>query len=134
MATKTPMTWKKGGCHCGAVAFEVLVPDELEVLDCNCSICAMTGYLHLIVPRDSFRLVKGEDMLSRYEFNTMTAKHLFCSKCGIKSFYVPRSHPSSYSVNARCLEPSAVRSMRVTPFDGQNWERHMSDQSLSGAV
>src|SRR5262252_10917983 len=78
MATKAPMTWKEGGCHCGAVAFEVLVPDEVDVLDCNCSICAMTGYLHLIVPRDSFRLIKGEDMLSRYEFNTMTAKHLFC--------------------------------------------------------
>jgi hypothetical protein len=46
------MTWKSGGCHCGAVRYEVLAPEEIEAKECNCSICRMTGYLHLIVPAD----------------------------------------------------------------------------------
>ncbi len=134
MATTPAMNWKKGGCHCGTVRFEVLTPDDVEVLDCNCSICAMTGYLHLIVPKERFRLLSGEHAISIYEFNTKTAKHMFCSNCGIKSFYVPRSHPDGYSVNARCLERSAFKSMRVTPFDGQDWEHQMSELSLAGSV
>jgi hypothetical protein len=126
------LNWKRGGCHCDKVAFEVLVPDDVEVLDCNCSICAMTGYLHVIVPEDSFRLLRGADALTTYEFNSKTAKHLFCSVCGVKSFYVPRSHPDSYSVNARCLD--GVRSLRVTAFDGQNWEREMQTRALEGTL
>jgi hypothetical protein len=128
------MTWKKGGCHCGAVAFEVLAPDDLDVMDCNCSICGMTGYLHLIVPKDYLRLLAGKDTLSTYAFNTRTAKHFFCRVCGIKSFYVPRSHPDGYSVNARCLDRAAIRSLNVKSFDGQNWERHMEERRLAGAI
>jgi hypothetical protein len=120
-------SWKSGGCHCGAVAFEVLAPDDIEVSECNCSICAMTGYLHLIVSKDRFRLIKGQDAITTYTFNTGTAKHLFCSTCGIKSFYVPRSHPDGYSVNARCLVPGAVNSMQITPFDGRHWEQHAAE-------
>ena len=82
----------KGGCHCGDVAFEVTAPPELRVQECNCSICRMTGFLHLIVPASRFRLVKGTDALTTYAFNTGTARHMFCRRCGIKSFYVPRSH------------------------------------------
>jgi hypothetical protein len=129
MPSAADMKWKKGGCHCGAVAFEVLAADDADVEDCNCSICAMTGFLHLIVPKDRFRLLRGKDALTTYEFNTKTAKHLFCKICGIKSFYVPRSHPDGYSVNVRCLEPGAIGAMRVKPFDGQNWERHMARAS-----
>ena len=82
------LTTLSGGCHCGAVRFEVDAPAPLHVLDCNCSMCAMTGFLHLIVPRERFRLLRGEDALAEYRFNTGTARHLFCSRCGIKSFYV----------------------------------------------
>jgi hypothetical protein len=128
------MTWKKGGCHCGTVAFEVLAPDDVDVEDCNCSICAMTGYLHLIVPKDRFRLLSGEDVLTAYTFNTATAKHLFCRRCGVKSFYVPRSHPDGYSVNARCLEQGAVRSAARRVFDGKNWERHMESRLAAGNI
>ena len=132
--TPDAMNWKKGGCHCGAVAFEVLVPDDIDVEDCNCSICAKTGYLHLIVPKERFRLLRGEDVLTTYEFNTHTATHMFCSICGIKSFYVPRSQPDGYSVNARCLDDGAVRSMHVRSFDGRNWERHMEERNLAGTI
>jgi centromere protein V len=113
----------QGGCHCGAVRFEVDVAAEPEVSLCNCSICDMTGFLHVIVPRERFRLTSGRDTLSSYRFNTGVAEHLFCSVCGIKSFYVPRSHPDGYSVNARCLDGNPLAEVVPRPFDGQNWEK-----------
>jgi len=111
-----------GGCHCGRVRFEVDAPAEISVADCNCSVCARTAYLHLIVPKSCFRLLKGEEFLTTYTFNTGAAQHLFCKVCGIKSFYVPRSDPDGVSVNARCLDPGTVTRMDVRPFDGRNWE------------
>ena len=116
------MLTHRGGCHCGAVAFEVDAPPELEVVECNCSICAPGAYRHLIVPRENFRLLRGEEALSTYTFGTHTARHHFCRICGVKSFYVPRSHPDGFSVNARCLAPGTVKSIRVRPFDGAHWE------------
>ena len=113
----------RGGCHCGRVRFEIEAPRRLEVLDCNCSMCSKTAYLHLIVTKTQFRLVMGADALTDYRFNTGAARHLFCSVCGIKSYYVPRSHPDGYSVNARCLDDIALRELVVTPFDGRHWER-----------
>ena len=112
-----------GGCHCGRVRFEIQAPMHIEVSDCDCSICSRTGYLHLIVPKSRFKLLSGEDALTTYQFNTKTAKHLFCSHCGIKSFYVPRSHPDGYSVNARCLDEGTVTGMTVKKTDGKNWEK-----------
>ena len=112
-----------GGCHCGRVRFEVLAPARLQVSDCNCSICSKAGYLHLIVPADRFRLLSGEDALTVYQFNTGTARHLFCSVCGIKSFYVPRSHPDGVSVNARCLDEGTVEAMQIRQTNGREWEK-----------
>ena len=116
------MVTHRGGCHCGRVRFEVVAPAKLTVSECNCSMCSRTGYLHLIVPADRFRLVSGEDVLETYTFNTQTAKHLFCSTCGIKSFYVPSSHPDGYSVNARCIDSGTIEKMTVEQIDGRNWE------------
>lgn len=116
------MVAHRGGCHCGAVRFEVTAPAHLEVDECNCSICTMTGFLHLIVPRSRFRLLKGADDLVTYTFNTGVAQHYFCRHCGIKSFYVPRSNPDGYSVNARCLEPQTITGMRIALFDDTNRE------------
>jgi len=111
-----------GGCHCGKVRFEVDAAEEIVVSDCNCSICRMLGYLHLIVSKESFRLLKGDDDLTTYTFNTEVAQHYFCSDCGIKSFYIPRSHPDAVSANARCLDEADMIEMKVEPFDGANWE------------
>jgi hypothetical protein len=112
-----------GGCHCGRVRFEVVAPGVLQVSDCNCSICAKSGYLHLAVPKSRFRLLRGSDVLTNYQFNTRTAKHMFCSVCGIKSFYVPRSHPDGFSVNARCLDDGTVEKLVVTAINGREWEK-----------
>ena len=111
-----------GGCHCGRVRFEVTAPAAISVAECNCSICAKSGYLHLIVPKSRFRLLAGEESITTYTFNTGVAQHFFCKVCGIKSFYVPRSDPDGISVNARCLDPATVSRMEVRPFDGRNWE------------
>jgi len=112
-----------GGCHCGAVRFEVEAEDNVTVQDCNCSICSKSGFLHLIVPKSKFNLLRGKDNLSTYTFDTGEAKHLFCKTCGIKSFYIPRSNPEGYDINLRCLDeqPSNVT---IEPFDGKNWELH----------
>lgn len=119
----SPLIAHPGGCHCGRVRFEVFAPEHLEVSDCNCSICGKSGYLHLMVAKDRFRLLQGGEFLSNYQFNTGTARHLFCAVCGIKSFYVPRSNPEGYSVNARCLDGGTVKSVTVRAFDGRNWEQ-----------
>ena len=118
-----PLITHRGGCHCGRVRFEVRAPATLRVLDCDCSICRKAGYLHLTVRAEDFTLLCGEEVLTTYTFNTGTARHLFCSVCGIKSFYVPRSHPDGYSINARCLDDGTVRELLVTPLDGRNWDR-----------
>jgi hypothetical protein len=85
-------------------------------------LCRMSGFLHLIVPADRFRLLTGHLDLVEYTFNTGVAKHRFCRVCGIKSFYVPRSNPDGFDVNARCLDEGTVTSMTVEPFDGRDWE------------
>ena len=114
-----------GGCHCGRVRFEVDGPATIDADQCNCSICRKSGYLHMIVPKSDFRLISGQDDIETYTFNTGAAQHYFCAKCGIKSFYVPRSHPDGISVNVNCLDPETVDSINVTPFDGQDWEQNI---------
>ena len=116
------MVLHEGSCHCNKVTFEFNGPKTLKALDCNCSICSRLGYLHIIVPKNEFILIRGKAMLTEYSFNTEKATHLFCKNCGIKSFYIPRSHPTCYSVNARCLHPKTWNSINIEPFDGLNWE------------
>ena len=117
---KQPVIYQ-GGCHCGAVRFQVVV-DKHKVDDCNCSICRKKGFLHLIVPLLQFTLLQGNNVLTTYKFNTEIAQHKFCSICGIHSFYVPRSHPDCIDVNVRCLDGNVIDDFEIIPFDGENWE------------
>jgi hypothetical protein len=119
----------RGGCHCGRVRFEVDAPARLEALDCNCSICRMSGFVHLIVPASRFRLVAGEDVLVDYTFGTGAAKHRFCRMCGVKSFYVPRSNPDGFDVNVRCIDEGTIESLHVTAFDDD--DRAASDAAIA---
>lgn len=121
------MVTHAGGCHCGRVRFEVRAPATLEVAECNCSICGKSGYLHLIVPADRFTLISGREALTTYTFNTRVAKHHFCAHCGIKSFYIPRSHPDGVSVNARCIDSDTIAELSVLPFNGREWEQARAD-------
>ncbi len=126
-----------GGCHCGAVRFEVDLDraqdldgeGRLRLTECNCSICSATGFLHWIVPASRFRLLAGEQALTEYRFGTGAARHLFCSRCGVKSFYVPRSHPDGFSVNARCVsleDHPSIHELVAEPFDGRQWEENIA--------
>lgn len=112
-----------GGCHCKAVRFEAEVASAVEVLDCNCSICAMTGFRHLVVPHEHFRLLAGEDELTSYRFGTGAAEHLFCRTCGVKSFYQPRSHPEAWSVNLNAVDEPEMLEVTVRTYDGRDWEQ-----------
>ena len=117
----------QGGCHCGRVRFEVTA-DIREVTDCNCSICAKKGFLHLIVEPSQFRLVQGGDALATYRFNTGVARHTFCATCGIHPFYVPRSDPDKIDVNVRCLDGVDPKSLDIKEFDGRHWEQAMQQR------
>ena len=129
----------RGGCHCGRVRFEVDAPARIDAIECNCSICRMTGFLHLIVPASRFRLLQGADALAEYTFNTGVAKHRFCRVCGIKSFYIPRSHPDGVDVNVHCLDAATIESIAVTPFDDANRDEatkaisHLSGEPVAGS-
>jgi hypothetical protein len=87
----------------------------------------MKGFLHLIVPRDRFALLSGEEALETYRFNTGVAQHLFCRHCGIHAFYVPRSDPDKIDVNVRCLDGVDLATLAVTPFNGRDWEAAMAE-------
>ena len=98
-------------CHCGAVELELSLPNGIEnPRRCDCSICRRKGAIVASVPLSGIRIVKGQDVLKLYQFNTMTAKHYFCSVCGIYTHHQRRSNPEQYGYNVGCLEG-------VNPFD-----------------
>ena len=117
--------WREGGCHCGGVRFRAQIRST-AALSCNCSICEMTGFVHHIVEAADFELLDGGELLSTYRFGTREAKHTFCSRCGVKAFYTPRSHPNGVSVSVRCFDSEQLRkSFDIEPFDGRNWEQNI---------
>lgn len=112
-----------GGCHCGAVCFQVEAELPWELERCNCSVCSKSGYVHLIVPSQQFCLLQGEENLTTYTFNSGVAKHYFCKTCGIKPFYIPRSNPDGIDVNVNCLDEVPTQ-VELVEFDGRNWEKN----------
>ena len=120
MTAAADLTWRSGGCHCRAVRFEAALPARVTAQACNCSICAMTGFIHAIVPASRFRLTRGQDQITTYVFNTGVAQHTVCKVCGVKSFYRPRSNPDGWSVNVRCLEGVDLAAIPVHHFDGRS--------------
>ena len=100
-----------GACHCGAVRFHVKLADGLRsARRCNCSLCRMRGAVAVSAKLDDISILAGDEALSLYQFNTMTAKHYFCSKCGVYTHHQRRSNPGEYGVNVACLEG-------ISPFD-----------------
>ncbi|MBP6517792.1 GFA family protein [Shewanella sp.] len=104
----------RASCHCGAVVLELSLPNGIEnPRRCDCSICRRKGAMVGSVPLAGIKILKGEDSLKLYEFNTKTAKHYFCSICGIYTHHQRRSNPHEYGYNIGCLEG-------VNPFDLEN--------------
>ena len=112
----------KGSCHCGRVKFEVRTDLE-KASSCNCSLCRKKGSIHHRVAADRFTLLTGKEALTLYQFGTKSAKHFFCSHCGIYPFHHPRIAPEMISVNLRCLDGFELESagIEIEKFDGKNW-------------
>ncbi|XP_036693997.1 centromere protein V isoform X1 [Balaenoptera musculus] len=151
-----------GGCHCGAVRFEVWASADLHIFDCKtcltwpwafcdvqmrtegnlsflvrfcCSICKKKQNRHFIVPASRFKLLKGAESITTYTFNTHKAQHTFCKRCGVQSFYSPRSNPGGFGIAPHCLDEGTVRSVVVEEFNGSDWEKaikeHKTIKSMS---
>ena len=104
-------TKHRASCHCGAVILELALPDGIvDPRRCDCSICRRKGAIVASVPLAGITIIQGEEVLTKYEFNTHTAKHFFCSRCGIYTHHQRRSNPEQYGFNVGCLEG-------VNPFD-----------------
>ncbi|XP_041348643.1 centromere protein V-like [Gigantopelta aegis] len=131
MDKKLELVLHKGGCHCGAIRFQVWAPRVLHVFDCNCSICVKKQNRHFIVPASRFTLIKGEDNITTYTFNTHVAKHTFCKTCGVQSFYRPRSNPDGYGISPHCIDPGTVEREEIEQADGQNWEAAVQASDIS---
>jgi hypothetical protein len=118
------MNTYSGSCHCGAVRYE-LTADLSQLGDCTCSMCRKKGSLHRSVPPEQFKLLSGEDALSRYQFNKKIASHFFCRHCGIHTFSHPRKTPGNFNVNIRTLDDFDVltEAYDVNRFDGREWEK-----------
>ncbi|XP_038074382.1 centromere protein V-like [Patiria miniata] len=118
-----------GGCHCGAVRFEIMAPRKVTVYNCNCSICTKKQNRHFIVPNFRFKLLQGEDNLTCYTYNTKAAQHTFCKTCGVQSFYTPRSHPDGKGVAPHCLDEGTLEGVTVVDFDGVHWTQNMAQNT-----
>ncbi len=112
----------KAACHCKAVEFEVALPEGLkEVRRCDCSLCRMRGAVVGSVNLDGLKITKGQENLTLYQFNTMTAKHYFCKRCGIYTHHQRRSNPNEFGFNVACLEGINPYDFKDVPiFDGIN--------------
>ncbi len=113
---------KKLTCHCGEIEAEINLPNNLEkVLKCNCSICKRKGATMSLVKNEDFKIVKGTDKLSLYQFHSKVAKHYFCSNCGIYTHHNPRSNPAMTGFNLGCIDEYDVfRIKNVLVNDGLN--------------
>ena len=95
-----------GSCHCGVIKFKFYSSESVEIWKCNCSICALLNYEHLFIKHEDFKIIQGNKLLSEYSFGT-------------KSFYQPRSHPDSYSINLKCVN-NGPEIKNTIHFDGKN--------------
>ncbi len=111
----------EGGCHCGAVRYRVSLALE-RVIACNCSICSKTGTLLAFAPVTRFELVQGEDVLADYQFGKKRIHHLFCTRCGVRSFSraTGKDGQPSMAINVRCLDGVDVSTVPLKPFDGKS--------------
>ena len=118
----------RGSCHCGGVEYEVSLPNGLvDTRRCNCSMCRRRGAVVASIALEDLNITKGKDLLSIYQFNTKTAKHYFCSKCGIYTHHQRRSDPSLYAINIACLEGVDPYVLATVPvLDGED---HPSDKA-----
>jgi len=117
----------RASCHCGAVVLELDLPDGIvDPRRCDCSICRRKGAIVASVPLSGITIVQGAEALKLYQFNTNTAKHYFCSHCGIYTHHQRRSNPSQYGYNVGCLE--GVNPFALGPVPTNDGVNHPADR------
>ena len=126
----------EGSCHCGTVRFRVRLADGLHTARrCSCSYCRMRGAVAVTTRQEDLHILSGEEALTLYEFNTRTAKHYFCSKCGIYTHHQRRSNPSQLGINAACLNGiSPFDFTELTVYDGVNHPSDKRDKTGAGVL
>lgn len=109
-------------CHCGAVELNLTMPNGLEKLRrCNCSICSRKGAVVASVKIENLEVIKGSEVLTAYTFNTHTAKHYFCSVCGIYTHHRRRSDPTEFGINLSCVQGISIEDyLHIGYMDGKN--------------
>eukprot|EP01084_Bolivina_argentea_P220845 374187_1 len=112
-----------GSCHCGLIQWEAIASPNVVAWDCDCSICRQKGNLHMIIPQERFKLLSNPSLLTTYTFNTHKAKHKFCKKCGVQSFYHPRSNPDGIGIQIYSIKPGTIKNIEIKTFGGKNWEK-----------
>ena len=116
-------------CHCGAVEIQVNLEEEIDkLMRCNCSMCKRKGTMVTTINKENLKIVKGEDKIKIYQFNTKVAKHHFCSECGVQTHNLRRSDPNTYGINMGCIDEIEVNKLfKLKTFisDGQN---HIKDR------
>ena len=135
MVTNGEIHQRAGACHCGAVKFAVMLPLELRGSRCDCSICAMKGAVTVGAPLDGLTVFEGKELLTLYQFNTETAKHFFCSRCGSYTFHQRRSDPNTYGVNVACLGLNPYHDFPdVAVVDGIHHSRDTGRMRIAGRL
>ncbi len=111
-----------GGCHCKKVQYEVDIESLTEAMSCNCSMCSKRGWLLTFVPSSSFRLLSGEDNITKYQFNKKLIDHLFCSTCGVASFGKGKDEAGNemVAINVRCLDDIDSNSLTINEYNGKD--------------
>ena len=118
---------KKLTCHCGGVEAEINVPDQFKkIMRCNCTLCKRKGAIMTMVGPEDLKIIKGENLLKLYQYHTKTAKHYFCSNCGIYTHHNPRSNPKMYGINIACIE--GVDPFKLNDVSVNDGENHPLDQ------
>lgn len=125
-----------GQCHCGAVRFEATLTDGFNTIRrCNCSFCRMRGAIAVSAAMGGIEIMAGREALTSYRFNTMTAEHFFCSRCGIYTHHQRRSDPDLYGVNVACLDGvSPFDFLEVPVTDGIHHPKDNGGKALSAGI
>ena len=120
---------KKLTCHCGSIEIQINLRNNIDkLMRCNCSICKRKGTMVTTINKEDLKIVKGEDKIKTYQFNTNVAKHHFCSECGIHTHNLRRSDPNTFGINVGCIDEVGSKELfeiKAVINDGQN---HVKDR------
>ena len=116
-----------GGCHCGAVRFQVDIDLTKGGTRCNCSVCTKTSVTSSIVKPHAFALLSNPADLAAYEWGAKMSTRLFCARCGVHCFgrgFLEEVGGDFVSVNLLCLDDVDPAQLPVIYWDGRhnNWE------------